>query len=295
MNAMYQNFETDVMDDLFYDEAEGPARMPSYRGSSASATADAYDDFDAYDAFDEGDAYDGFDAYDAYDGGDTYEAFEDAMADALEAEDSDEFFRRLARGVRSVANVARQVGRGVGQVARVVAPIASAIPLPQAQAIGRVASIAGRLLADGADEFEAIDALVDLAETEDLWDAAAPAIATMAVHGTMPQAARLPAATRQQLVRATTQTAQTIARQQGVQAVRALPAVVQLAQRTARQQGMPPRALPQVIQQLGTRLSRNPQMIRRLLRSASPALRRSICAACGSTHARPVGARRPVM
>lgn len=222
-----------------------------------------------------------FDAFDSFD------AFEDALVDALDEEDTDEFFRRLARGI---GRVARGIGRGIGRVARVVAPIASLIPLPFTQAIGRVANIAGRLLADGADEFEAIDALIDLAEDEDLWDAAAPAIATMAVHGVMPQAARLPPATRQQLVRATTQTAQTIARQQGPQAVRALPVVVQTAQRLARQQGLPPDALPQVIQRLGARLSRNPQMIRRLLRSASPALRQSICAACGGSHVRPAAA-----
>lgn len=284
---MYQAFEADVMDDLFYDAAEGPSQ------TRRSAQAyDAYDDsFDAYDegdGFDDYDAYDEGDAYDAYDEGD---AFEDAMADALEAEDSDEFFRRITRGIRRVANVARQVGRGVGSVARVVAPIASAIPLPQAQAVARVARVAGRLLADGADEFEAVDALVDLAEAEDLMDAAAPAIATMAVHGTMPQAARLPQATRQQLVRATTQTARTIARQQGTQAVRALPAVVQTAQRVARQQGVPPTALPRVIQQVGQRLSRNPQMIRRLIRSASPAIRQHICAACGSRRTRPAARR----
>jgi hypothetical protein len=211
--------------------------------------------------------------------------FEDAMVDAMEAEDTDEFFRRLARGI---GRVARGIGRGIGQVARVVAPIASAIPLPWTQAIGRVARVAGRLMADGADEFEAIDALLDLAEAEDLWDAAAPAIATMAVHGVMPQAARLPPATRQQLVRATTQTAQAIARQQGTQAVRALPAVVQTAQRVARQQGLPPQALPQVIQRIGARLSRDPQMVRRLLRSVSPALRQRICAACASPGVRPM-------
>lgn len=283
---MYQAFEADVMDDLFYDAAEGPSRTRR-SGQAYDAYSDGFDAYDEGDAFDAYDAYDEGDAYDAYDEGD---AFEDAMADALEAEDSDEFFRRIAR-------VARTVGRGVGRVARAVAPIASMIPLPQAQAVARVARVAGRLLADGADEFEAIDALVDLAEAEDLLDAAAPAIATMAIHGTMPQAARLPQAARQQLVRATTQTAQTIARQQGTQAVRALPAVVQTAQRVARQQRVPPTALPRIIQQLGQRLSRNPQMIRRLIRSASPAMRQHICAACGRgrTPARPAAARRGAM
>jgi hypothetical protein len=209
-----------------------------------------------------------------------FDAFEDAMVDALEAEDTDEFFRRLVRGI---GRVARGIGRGIGRVARVVAPIASAIPLPWTQAIGRIANVAGRLLADGADEFEAIDALVDLAETEDLFDAAAPAIATMALHGVMPQTARLPQATRQQLVQATTQTAQTLARQQGTQAVRALPAIVQTAQRAAQQQGQPPRALPGLIRRLGMRFSQNPQLLRRLLQSASPGLRQSICATCAST------------
>jgi hypothetical protein len=203
-----------------------------------------------------------------------FDAFEDALVDALDEENTDEFFRRLARGI---GRVARGVGRGIGQVARVVGPIASLIPLPFTQAIGRVANIAGRLLADGADEFEAIDALVDLAEDEDLWDAAAPAIATMAVHGVMPQAARLPPATRQQLVRATTQTAQNLAQRQGTQAARVLPAVVQTAQRVARQQQLPAQALPQVIRQVGNRLSHNPQMVNRLLRSASPSSHRCRC------------------
>jgi hypothetical protein len=266
---MYQNaFDTDVMDDLFYDEAEGPAQM-RYRTA-------AYDEFD-----------DAFDDFGAFNEGDALDAFEDEMTDALDAVDSDEFLRRIAQGAQRAAQLARGAGRLVGQAARAVAPIASAIPLPQAQAIGRVAQVAGRLLADGADEFEAIDALVDLAEVEDVMDAAAPAIASMAVRGAMPQAASLPQATRQQLVRAATQATQAITQQQGPQAARAIPAVVQSAQRTARQQGLPPRAVPPLIQRLGARLARNPQLLRRLLRSASPALRQSICAACGGAHRRP--------
>jgi hypothetical protein len=269
---MYQDFETDVMDDLFYEAAEGPSQLSRRHG-------------EAFDAYEDMDTYDEFDVDDAYDDGGAFDALEDEMADALEAEDSDEFFRRIARGIRSAAQVARRVGRGVGQVARVVAPIASAIPLPQAQAIARVARVAGRLLADGADEFEAVDALVDLAEAEDVMDAAAPAIASMAIRGTMPQAARLPAATRRQMVQATTRAAQRLATQQGPQAVRALPGVVQTAQRIVQQQGLPPRALPQVIQRVGTRISRNPQLLRRLLRTAGPGLRRRICAECGRPQA----------
>jgi hypothetical protein len=266
---MMQTFDTDLMDDLFYEAAEGPAQM-------------RYDEFDTYDDFD---VYD--DAFDDYD---DYDAMEDLMADALASEDTDEFLRRLRSVAQRVGRAARSVGQRVGQAGRLIAPVARLIPHPAAQAVARVAGIAGRLLADGADELEAFDELVDLAEEEDLFDAAAPTMASLAIHGTMPQqAARLPQPARRQLVRATTQTARTLARQQGPQAVRALPAVVQTAQQTARRQGLSPRVLPSLIRRLGLRIGRNPHLIRRLLRS-NPALRQSICAACGGT-----GHRRPAM
>ncbi|HEY9737655.1 MAG TPA: hypothetical protein V6D06_15280, partial [Trichocoleus sp.] len=230
---MYQDsFEMDVMDDLAFDAAEGPAvarnayddydagdygdQYDGYdaadeeddeflgglaRGIGQVASSvlggdefddgmDEYDEYDAYDAADEYDAYDDFDAYDEYDGMDDYDAldeFEEAMADALDAEDADEFLRRAFRAVRRVA---RRVAPVVGRVARAVAPIASAIPLPQAQAIGRIANVAGRLMADGADEFEAIDAMIDMADEEDAIDAAAPLIAGMALRAAAPRLAR---------------------------------------------------------------------------------------------------------
>jgi hypothetical protein len=282
---MYQTFE----EDLFYDEAEGPA-LPRY-------TRQAYDEFeDGFeDEFDLMEDYAG--DYGEFDEGDAFDLMEEAMADALAAEDTDEFLRRLRRAARSVGRVARTVGRGVGQVARTVAPIARLIPHPAAQAVGRVASIAGRLLADGADELEALDELVDMADDEYFIDAAAPTMAGLAIHGTMPQtAASLPQPVRQQLVQATTQTARTLARQQGPQAVRALPGVVQTAQRVARRQGASARQLPQITRKVGARIARNPALLRRLLR-ANPALRQTVCAACAGTGARRpgTGVRRPMM
>ena len=44
---MYQDFETDVMDDLFYEAAEGPARLSRRRRDAF----DAYDEMEAYDEF----------------------------------------------------------------------------------------------------------------------------------------------------------------------------------------------------------------------------------------------------
>src|SRR5262245_60226613 len=148
-----QPFETDVMDDMLYDAAEGPAQLRH---------ADEFDEFDAGD--DEFDAMaDGFDEMedwgdvDQYEDVDVMDAMEEAVGDALGAEDTDEFFRRLARGIgrvaRGAAGVARRVGPVVGRIARTVAHIAGAIPLPRTQAIGRDAGVDGRLMADEADEF----------------------------------------------------------------------------------------------------------------------------------------------
>jgi len=199
------------------------------------------------------------------------DAMETAIADALEAEDSDEFLRRAVQGVRRAAQVARQVGRGVGQVARVVGPVARMIPLPQAQAIGAIANIAGRLLADGADEFEALDAILSFAEEEDAVDAAAPIIAGLTVRTMMPRAARLNRTTRRQLVHSVRQSTQTLARRQGARAVRAVPRVVQAVQRTAQRRRMPAQQLPQAIRRATASVAQNPRLVSRLAQSTQHA------------------------
>jgi hypothetical protein len=281
------SFETDVMEDLYYDEAEGPARQHF----------DEYDDFgEEGDEFlrniiggigravgglvggggDSYDEYDDYDAYDDYEGEDMMDAMEEAVVDALAAEDTDEFFRRLARGVRNVARgaarVARRVAPVVGSIARTVAPIASAIPLPWTQAIGRVANVVGRLMADEADEFEALDEMFDLAEYDDI-DAAAPVIAGLTIRRTMPGVARLPRAERRRIVRSVTQATRTVARRQGPQAARAVPGVVGTVQTAVRQGRIPPRAAPQAIQRAATRVARSPQATRQMAARAGTAAR----------------------
>jgi len=252
---MYQNsFETDVMDDLSFDAAEGPSLSPQafdayeedygdefdaydedegdsdeflgglIRGVGqligGASGADEYDEYD--DGFDEGDEYDAaeayneFDAYDEFDEADEYEseafeAFEDAVADAMDAEDTDEFLRRLRRIASGAVNIARRAAPVVGRIARTVAPIASAIPLPQAQAIGRIASLAGRLMADGADEYEALDAMIDMADEYDAIDAAAPMIAGLALRTATPRIARAARPVRRQAVQALSRSVQTLA------------------------------------------------------------------------------------
>lgn len=295
---MYHDaFDTDVMDDLAYDAAEGPAeRSPTYDSyedefenefdayadDGDDYITDEYDDsfedddddeyedefgeegFDVYDEY-EADGYDEFDAFDAYEG-DMVDAFEDALADALDAEDADEFFKRLRRIARKVVSGARKGVRAIGKVARTVAPIAKAIPLPQAQAIGRIASVAGRLMADGADEYEVLDAMIDMAEEYDAFDAAAPMIATAALRKTTPRLRRASKPARRSAVNAVSRSVKTLARRQGGSGARA---AVRVA-RTVGRRPIPTRAIAPTVKKITPKLARKPASVRKLSRPLSP-------------------------
>lgn len=305
------SFDSDVMEDLYYDEAEGPARHHFDEYDEFSETGG--DEFfrsiiggigrvvgglaggggDQYDEFDELEEYE---AYDEFEGEaeEALDAMEEAVVDALAAEDSDEFFRRLARGIGRVArgavNIARRAAPIVGQIARTVAPIASVIPLPQAQAIGRIANVVGGLMADEADEFEALDELFDLAEFDDI-DAAAPVIAGLTIRSRMPGVARLPRAERRRIVRSVTQATRTVARRQGPQAARAIPGVVRSVQTAVRQRRIRPRATAQAITRTAGRVARSPQLARQLTARAAASAPRSGRTGLRHAHARPVAGR----
>ncbi|QGZ90777.1 hypothetical protein [Microcystis aeruginosa] len=300
---MYQAFETDVMDDLFYDQVEGPAQRGDYYNSY-----DAGDEFGEYDLAEADDdtfigglirSGQGFDEMEdwgeqGYDSG--FDALEDALADALAEEDTDEFFRRLGRIARNVGRrvgqVAGRVGRGIGSVARVVGPIASMIPIPQAQLIGRIANVAGRLLADEADEFEALEDLFDLAETEDAIDAAAPFVSAVALRTAMPNISRLPRQTRRELVSSVSQATRTLAHRQGPAAARAVPRIVRGVSRTVAQRGLPARSVAPAVRRAAARVAQSPRTVRRLARPLTTTSRhgsRSMpggrpCPTCGRSH-----------
>jgi hypothetical protein len=321
---MYQNsFETDVMDDLSFDAAEGPAHSrqaydayeedfgdefdaydeeesadDEFIGGLVRRTAGApggpasADDYDAYDeGFDEGDEFEGAEAYDEFDTydefedvdayeGDFFDSFEDAVADAMDAEDTDEFLRRVRRLASGAVRVARRVAPVVGRIARAVAPIASAIPLPQAQAIGRIASLAGRLMADGADEYEALDAMIDMADEYDAIDAAAPIIAGLTLRATTPRLARAPLPVRRQAVQAVTRTMQNLAQRQGATAARAAVRVV----RAVGQRPIPARAIASTVRRVVPQIARRPAQLRQLSRPLAAGAARGL--------RRPVGAMR---
>jgi hypothetical protein len=248
---MSQPFDTDVMEDL-YESAEGPAQQRHF---------DEFEEGDdAFDEFEEEDEMEGVDEF-AEDDTDALDAMVDAVTDALEEDDTDEFLRRLVRGVRSVA---RRVAPVVGRIARTVAPIASAIPLPQTQLIGRAAGLLGRLMADEADEFEMLDEMIDLAEEEDDIDAAAPIVAGLTIRRAMPNVSRLPRPQRRRIVQSVVNATRQVARQQGPRAAAAMPAVVRTARRGIAQRQQSVRRLPQAIRRTAARVARSPALTRRM-------------------------------
>lgn len=281
-------YPADVMDDLFYEEAEGLSEMDydddfedeyddfeAYDDDFEAYDDDSFDDFYAYDEFDDDYDDDLYDAYDAFE--DDYDEFDDDydddgldildyfVAEALDSYDTDEFLKKLRRKFRKVfkkvGKVAKKIGRGVGKVARKVAPIAKLIPLPQAQAVGRIAGIAGKLLADGADELEAIDALADYADYTGEFDAAAPVIAGLAVKKAMPSVATLPISKRKKIVKQTKKAAKILARRQGAKATKAMPKVVQAAKMVTKKTGQP---ITRTIPKTAAKVAKSPTTTRRL-------------------------------
>jgi hypothetical protein len=105
---MSDRYDTDVMDDLFYEAAEGPAAMEGFEDEFEEGFEDEFED-ELEDGFEEGFEEDGFEAMDE---GDAMDALEEAVVDALGAEDADE--SSVASPVGCAAPCARWDGwRGV--------------------------------------------------------------------------------------------------------------------------------------------------------------------------------------
>jgi hypothetical protein len=233
------------------------------------------------------DAVDGFDGFE--DEGDA--AIEQAFADAMDAEDEDEFIRRLWRGLRRAARVAAPALRRIGRRAL---PIGLRLLREGARRVGGVAGqeLRGALGRDlqgilggvtgGAGTADAMDALADFAADDDDVDAYVPVLGGMAgryavrnltspgTRGARPAQAR---AIGRAVTRATTQAARTLVRQQGPQAIRAIPQVVRRVTILIRRRGTGARAVPQLIRSTTARVAANPRVAARLSRP-SPAARR---------------------
>jgi hypothetical protein len=272
------------MEDLFYEEAEGAAEFGDEEEEWEGLEAAEESDFGEEEEWEAGaDAYleeefeeEGIEELDAF--GEDYafegveDAFEDMMAYALEAEDTDEFFRRIKRIASRIGGGLKRVGSVVGRVARVAAPIARLIPHPYARAASTALGLLGRLRAEGASEQEALEAFAELAMYD---EAAIPIVGGLAARSLVRRAgARLPVQARRQLVRGMTAAAKTLTARKGPKAIRALPRIVASVRRTAAVRRTPVRALPQIVKRTVARVASSRPLAKKLSRPVPRAVRR---------------------
>ncbi|MHA7634049.1 hypothetical protein [Corallococcus sp. M7] len=208
-------------------------------------------------------------------------ALDDAFADAMDAQDEDEFLRRLAAGARRLATVA---GPTFQRIRRRAMPIAMRLIRQAAPRLGGIAgqeigrTIGGLLRADAMDAFA--DAAGDYASDEDM-DAFNRVLGGLAARHVV-RSTLSPARRRQspQQARAlgravgqmTTQLASRISQRYGPRALPAVTRVVRQVTRLVRQQGASPQAVPRMLRRIGARVISNPRVVRRLART-SPAVR----------------------
>ena len=242
-----------------FDEADDEFDEGDDEFDEADAGDDEFDDSPAqFEAYDEADEFD--ESEDEFD----EEAFDNLLAHALGAEDADEFFGRIARGLKGAFNAVKKAAPTIGKIARTVAPIASMIP-GVGTAVGGVANIVGKLMADEASEDEALDAFAELAVRN---PAARPVLAGLVARKVLgPKAAAMPAAMRRQAIRTIRRAANQLVAQGGPKAIRALPRVARSVRRTAVARHTPPSARARVLASTAKRvLARNPRLRRQLTR-----------------------------
>lgn len=186
-----------------------------------------------------------------------------------------------------------QISRGAGRVAGGVGgAFGGAAGIPghlrnAAQVAGRAAAHQnplsellaqiGRLSADGADDFEAFDAMADL--YEDGVDAALPAAVGLAARlaaralGNQ-NLARLSPDARRGFVRGISAAARHLIQGAGPAGVRALPRIAASSAQAARRQRTPPQRIPNQVGRTATRaarsVARRPRAVNRLSRPMSP-------------------------
>jgi ABC-type transporter Mla subunit MlaD len=295
-----QKFESEVMQDLAAEAPPSSADDPLDEASNTEGyEEDAMEDaaVEEMDMFEEG-GEESFHAEDAFaDGfeenlGEGYaeediaawEALEDAMADALEAYDTDEFLGRALGGISQVAGLINRGVGAAGQATRTVSRVAHRTRRATGQAqrvAGRVGRIAGRAararsplgylmqrfgqyLNEGFDEFEALEDLADTFAEEEL-DEFLPVLAGLAARALARPSVRRAAGQltrplRRRLVRGATQ---------ATQALRALPRIAQSVARISARRRLQPGALPAAFRQIAAQVAAHPQLAQRLAQPAS--------------------------
>jgi hypothetical protein len=261
---MSDRFEDDLMEDLLAEPEGRGASADEYDEAEAYDEADEADEDDEWDEADEVDEVDEVDELEAMEGDEATDELEEAVADVLGADDADEFWGGFKK-------ILSKVGKTVGSVARTVAPIAKMIPIPQAQLIGRVAGTIGNVLADEGDEFDALDAVADYAEEEeDGIDALAPAVAGLAIRSALKnKTAAIPRVHRRRLVKAVSTATKQLARKHGAHAALAAPAIVRAARKIVARRGGTSKQLPAVVNRVARTALRSPRAMRRLVNTGA--------------------------
>ena len=267
-------YEESIFGDLAVDEAD-----------------DSYDEYDeadgAEEAWDEGDEMDAADGAEdsweegeesplAWDEGEEADAGEEAdeevleslVAQALGAEDTDEFFGKIFKAIKRAAPT-------IGKIARAVGPVASLIP-GVGTAVGGVANVIGELMADEASEDEALDAFAEVAVHN---KAAHPVVAGLVARKVLgPKAAQMPHSMRKAAVHIINRAAKHLVATGGPTAIRALPRLARSVRRTAVARHTPPAARARVLANAAKRVvHRHPRLRRQLTkpsRLGQTALRR---------------------
>ena len=193
------------------------------------------------------------------------DALDDAFAEAMAAQDEDEFMRTLTGALKrarpALPNVGQRALPFLGRLLQTVGPVVS-----------------GLLGADAMDGFA--DAAADYANDDDM-EAFTRVLGGLAgrhvVRSTIPPARR-----RQQPQQAralgravgqmTTRVARNLTRRFGARALPAVTRIVREVTRQVRQQGASPQAVPRMIRRIGGRVIASPRAVRRLARP-NPAAR----------------------
>lgn len=272
MSDLYdEDLEMDEMD--YYDENEFDDEDDEDEFETSAYFDDEFDDFDEVDEYDE---FDEFDEHDEFED-DEEDAMDSIMAFALDSEDTDEFFKKLFRGVKKFAKkavrVARKAAPIIGKIGRIAAPILSAIPLPQAQLAARLAKMAGRLRAEGASEEEILDAMAEIA-TKDR--RALPIVAGLTAKTILKGKGRaMSFGARKKVVKDMKKAAKVLVRKQGPTAIRALPKIAKSVKRTTARKGTPTKAKVMIVKRTAMKVAKSPTMTRKL---AKPSVKAKMAA-----------------
>jgi hypothetical protein len=260
---MDQPFESDVMDDL---AAETPLSSAHDHYDHYGDSGDNLTDLDHhFDATIHRELSGGTASRDP--ANPVEDPIEGAIAAALATPTTDAFLRRLSQSLRQIANQpasAKKNGRHSPR-GKSSHPSRGA----SGRAIAQAATLVTQLARSGADAEDALQAFLDLAETEPNNPSVAPVIAGLSLHSTMADEIK-GAAQRQRLVHSVGRATQTLAQQQGSQAMAAMPRILEVVQRNARAQQIPPAELPGAIQRITRQVAANGDLVHRLAQAAPP-------------------------